>query len=240
LQKIQDLEVQFDTLWSSTSKPSNNNEASTSQVSVETCDEAIAQENDQLKLEIKRLEQMISEVVKQDKVWYSQDNYRNMVNKLEKGSNFTKQASQQSNKDQPLKKQQKTVEEEKLEYARSAYLNARRPLKNGIGYKMGDKHNSRMNNNGQEFIKFTKGNSQQVKQDKKSTNHISNVDANASYIPYHAFHASYVLKKNKYRKVIALYVGPHHKRPKTCVWVPKVLLTNMKGPQQVWVPKNKA
>jgi hypothetical protein len=68
LQKIQDLEVQFDTLWSSTSKPSNNNEASTSQVSVETCDEAIAQENDQLKLEIKRLEQMISEVVKQDKV----------------------------------------------------------------------------------------------------------------------------------------------------------------------------
>jgi hypothetical protein len=68
LQKIQDLEVQFDTLLSSTSKPSNNNEASTSQVSVETCDEAIAQENDQLKLEIKRLEQMISEVVKQDKV----------------------------------------------------------------------------------------------------------------------------------------------------------------------------
>jgi hypothetical protein len=55
--------------------------------------------------------------------------------------------------------------------------------KNGIGYKMGDKHNSRVNTNGQEFIKFTKGNSHQVKQDHKSTNHVSNVDANASYMP---------------------------------------------------------
>jgi hypothetical protein len=44
LQKThKDLEVQFDALWSSTSKPSNNNETSTSQVNVETCDEEIAQ-----------------------------------------------------------------------------------------------------------------------------------------------------------------------------------------------------
>jgi hypothetical protein len=73
-----------------------------------------------------------------------------MVNKLEKSSTVTKQAFQQSNKAQPLKKQQKSIEDEKLEYARSAYLNARRPhIKNDIGYKMGDKHNSRVNNNGQ-------------------------------------------------------------------------------------------
>jgi hypothetical protein len=57
LQKThKDLEVQFDALWSSTSKPSNNNEASTGEVRVETCDEEIAKENDQLKLEVKRLE----------------------------------------------------------------------------------------------------------------------------------------------------------------------------------------
>jgi TolA-binding protein len=147
---------------------------------VKTCDEAITQENDQLKLEVKRLEQMVSELVKQAKVRPSQDNRRNMVNKLETGSNVTKQASQQLNKAQPLKKQQKTIEDEKLEYARSAYLNARSShIKNGIGYKMGDKHNTRVNNNGQEFIKFTKCNSHQVKQDNKVTNHISNVDANA-------------------------------------------------------------
>jgi hypothetical protein len=164
-----------------------------------------------------------------------------MVNKLEKGSNVTKQASQQSNKTQPLKKQQKTIEEEKPEYARSAYLNTRRThIKNAIGYKIRDKHNTRVNNNGQEFIKFTKNNSHQVKQGNKATNHISNVDANASYMPYHAFDASYVLMKNKYGKVIALFVGPCHKRHNTCVWVPKVLVSNVKGPKQVWVPKKKA
>jgi hypothetical protein len=60
--------VQFDALWSSNSKPSNNNKASTSQVSVKTCDEEITQESDQLKLEVKRLEQMVSKLVKQAKV----------------------------------------------------------------------------------------------------------------------------------------------------------------------------
>jgi hypothetical protein len=60
--------VQFDALWSSTSKPSNNNQASISEVSVETCNEEIAQENDQLKLEVRRLEQMVSELVKQAKM----------------------------------------------------------------------------------------------------------------------------------------------------------------------------
>jgi hypothetical protein len=37
---------------------------------------------------------MISELVKQAKVRPPQDNHRIMVNKLEKGSNFTKKASQ--------------------------------------------------------------------------------------------------------------------------------------------------
>jgi hypothetical protein len=113
-------------------------------------------------------------------------------------------------------------------------MNVRRPhIKNGLGYKMGDKHNSRVNNNAQEFIKFTKGNSHQVKQNNKVTNHVSSFDANDSYMPYHVFDASYVLMKNKHEKVIALYVRPHHKRPKTYVWVPKVLVSNVKGHKQV-------
>jgi hypothetical protein len=160
--------------------------------------------------------------------------------KLENGSNINKQASQQSNKDQPLKKQQKPIEDEKIEYTRSTYLNARMPhIKNGIGYKMGDKHNTRVNNKGQEFIKFTKGNYHQVKQNNKATNHLSYVDANASYMSYHTFDESYVLMKNKYGKVISLYVGSCHKRHNTCVWVSKVLVTNVKRFKQVWVPKNK-
>ena len=52
--------------------------------------------------------------------------------------------------------------DEKIEYVRSVFLNTRRPhIKNGIGYKSGDKHNSRVNSNGKEFIKFTKRNSYQ-------------------------------------------------------------------------------
>jgi hypothetical protein len=68
LKTHQDLKVQFDALWSSTSKTSTNNEVFTSQVSVKTCDEQIAQENDHLMLEVKRLEQMASNFVKQAKV----------------------------------------------------------------------------------------------------------------------------------------------------------------------------
>jgi hypothetical protein len=51
--------------------------------------------------------------------------------------------------------------------------------------------------------------------------------------------ASYVLT-NKSGKVVAKYVGGKHKSSKTYVWVPKVLVSNVKGPKTVWVPKNKA
>jgi hypothetical protein len=47
---------------------------------------------------------MISELVKQAKVRPTQDNRRNMVKKLENGSNITKRASKQSNKAQHHKK----------------------------------------------------------------------------------------------------------------------------------------
>jgi hypothetical protein len=54
--------------------------------------------------------------------------------------------------------------DENIKYARSVFLNARRSfIKSGIGYKNGDKHNSRVDTKGQEFIKFTKANVQQEK-----------------------------------------------------------------------------
>jgi hypothetical protein len=122
-------------------------------------------------------------------------------------------------------------------------LNARKShIKNGIGYKNGGKHNSRVNSNSKEFTKFTKGNFYQYKKQRlNNTNHPSY--ANASYIShmsYHGFDASYVLMTNKFGRVVVLYVGPHHKRSKTCVWVPKYLVTNIRGPKQIWVSKNKA
>jgi hypothetical protein len=57
-------------------------------------------------------------------------------------------------------------------------------------------------------------------------------------VSFKTFDASYVLT-NKSGKVVAKYVGGKHKGSKTCVWVPKVLVSNVKGPKTVWVSKNK-
>jgi cell division protein FtsB len=94
LKTHQDLEMQFDALWSSTSKTSINNKASTSQVSVETCDDQIAQENDHLKREVKKLELEMNKLTTQAKVQPPQDNRSNVVKKLEKGKTTPKIASQ--------------------------------------------------------------------------------------------------------------------------------------------------
>jgi hypothetical protein len=53
-------------------------------VSVETCDDQIAQKNDHLKREIKKLELEVNKLKNQAKVQPSQDNHNNMVKKLEK------------------------------------------------------------------------------------------------------------------------------------------------------------
>jgi hypothetical protein len=74
-----------------------------------------------------------------------------------------------------------------------------------------------------------------VKMPKKKTPTTSN----EPNISFKTFDASYVLT-NKSGKVVAKYVRGKHKGSKTCVWVPKVLVFNIKGPKTVWVPKNKA
>jgi hypothetical protein len=63
--------------------------------------------------------------------------------------------------------------------------------------------------------------------------------SNEHNISFKTFDASYVLT-NKSGKIVAKYVGGKHKSPKTCVWVSKVLVSNVKGSKTVWVPKNKA
>jgi hypothetical protein len=61
---------------------------------------------------------------------------------------------------------------------------------------------------------------------KKKTPSASN-DSNFSF---KTFDASYVLT-NKSGKVVVKFVGGKHKGSKTCVWVPKVLVCNAKGPK---------
>jgi hypothetical protein len=69
-------------------------------------------------------------------------------------------------------------------------------------------------------------------------NNIANA-SNEHSISFKTFDASFVLT-NKSGKVVVKYVGGKHKSPKTCVWVPKVLVSNAKEPKTIWVPKNKA
>jgi 3D (Asp-Asp-Asp) domain-containing protein len=60
----------------------------------------------------------------------------------------------------------------------------------------------------------------------------SPVASNEPNVSFKTFDASYVLT-NKSGKVVAKYVGGKHKDSKTCVWVPKVLVSNVKGPKTV-------
>jgi hypothetical protein len=53
---------------------------------------------------------------------------------------------------------------------------------------------------------------------------------------YHACNASFVLSC-KNAKVVARKLGPKCKGDKTCIWVPKTVITNLAGPNKSWVPK---
>jgi hypothetical protein len=58
-------------------------------------------------------------------------------------------------------------------------------------------------------------------------------------IVYHACNASFVLSC-KNAKVVARKLGSKCKGDKTCIWVPKVVVTNLVGPNKSWVPKTQA
>jgi hypothetical protein len=56
---------------------------------------------------------------------------------------------------------------------------------------------------------------------------------------YHTCNASFVLSC-KNAKVVARKLGSKCKGDKTCIWVPKVIVTNLVGPNKSWVPKTQA
>jgi hypothetical protein len=71
----------------------------------------------------------------------------------------------------------------------------------------------------------------------------------ASYVPrkvctspstiYHTCDVSFVLSW-KNAKVVARKLGSKCKGDKTCIWVPKSIVTNLVGPNKSWVPKTQA
>jgi hypothetical protein len=198
-------------------------------VLVEYCDEEIGKENDHLNREVKRLEFEVNKLKKQTKVQPPEDNRSNMVKKLDKRRTAPKIVSQQQRKRVHHKKEEMNLIDEKVEYTKSDYLNARRPhIKSEIGYKTGDKQNSRVNTRGQEFIKFTKANIQhEKKQNIKTTNNASYACTNASHVSqmsYHNFDASYVLMRNKIRKSLPCMLGQTIRGQRLMCGCPSALL----------------
>jgi hypothetical protein len=62
---------------------------------------------------------------------------------------------------------------------------------------------------------------------------------NGPTVVYHACNTSFVLSC-KNTKVVARKLGSKCKGDKTCIWVPKVIVTNLVGPNKSWVPKTQA
>ena len=77
------------------------------------------------------------------------------------------------------------------------------------------------------------------KEDKfKASNSIKIKAQESSHV---SFYADYVLTRNHRGKVVAKFVGHRtwNTKAKSHVWVPKILVTNIKGPKYCWVPKRK-
>jgi hypothetical protein len=155
------------------------------------------------------------------------------------------------------------LENEKFKFARSMLYSGRHPgIKDGIGFQKGD--NVKLNVPPKRLSNFVKGKApmpqdnegyilypagypehkSEASSSRQSTHaklprKKTPIASNEPNISFKTFDASYVLT-NKSGKVVAKYVGAKHKGSKTCVWVPKVLVSNVKGPKTVWVPKNKA
>jgi hypothetical protein len=74
---------------------------------------------------------------------------------------------------------------------------------------------------------------------KNVVHHMPRKVHNESATIFHACNTDFVLScKNK--KVIARKLGAKCKGDKTCIWVPKTIVTNLVGPNKSWVPKTQA
>jgi hypothetical protein len=66
--------------------------------------------------------------------------------------------------------------------------------------------------------------------------HVPRRTCNEPSTIYHACNTSFALVcKNE--KVVARKLGSKCKGDKTCIWIPKAIVTNLVGPNKSWVPK---
>jgi hypothetical protein len=69
--------------------------------------------------------------------------------------------------------------------------------------------------------------------------HVPRKMCNEPTTVFHSCNTSFVLSC-KNAKVVARKLGSKCKGDKTCIWVPKTILTNLVGPNKSWVPKTQA
>jgi hypothetical protein len=69
--------------------------------------------------------------------------------------------------------------------------------------------------------------------------HVPRKVCNESTTVFHACNTSFVLSC-KNAKVVVRKLGSKCKGDKTCIWVPKTIVTNLVGPNKSWVPKTQA
>jgi hypothetical protein len=112
---------------------------------------------------------------------------------------------------------------DKLKFARDAYTVGRHPsIKVGLGFR-------------KEAKNLTSQRASIPAKEKWKAPMASNEPSTI----YHACNASFAICcKNK--KVVARKVGAKCKGDKTCIWVPKTIVTNLVGPNKSWVPKTQA
>jgi hypothetical protein len=74
---------------------------------------------------------------------------------------------------------------------------------------------------------------------RKNIVHVPRKVMNGPSTIYHALNASFAICR-KDRKIVARKLGAKCKGDKTCIWVPKTIVTNLVGPNKSWVPKTQA
>ena len=72
-----------------------------------------------------------------------------------------------------------------------------------------------------------------------AVSHASMRTCNGPTTVFHTCNTSFVLLC-KNAKVVARKLGSKRKGDKTCIWVPKTVVTNLVGPNKSWVPETQA
>jgi hypothetical protein len=74
---------------------------------------------------------------------------------------------------------------------------------------------------------------------RRNVAHVPRKIVNEPSTVYHTCNASFAICR-KDKKVVARKLGAKCKGDKTCIWVPKTIVTNLVGPNKSWVPKTQA